>query len=245
MADIQVTRDDVELDAPALVEGLPGVGLVGKIAADHLVEAFDMTEYATVHCDGLPEIAVYREGEPAVRPPVRIYADEERDLLVLQSDAPISASAAEEFAGCVTEWLEANDATPIYLSGRPADKDGVPSLYGIATGEGEALLREADVDSPTENGGVTGPTGALLYEAQRAGIDGVGLVVEADRQFPDPEAARVILTQGIGPLAGVDVPTDELVEQAEEISEARAQLAQQMGEGEDESTSARPLGMFQ
>ncbi|WP_226021450.1 proteasome assembly chaperone family protein [Halomicrobium salinisoli] len=245
MADIQVTRDDVELDAPTLVEGLPGVGLVGKIAADHLVEAFDMTEYATVHCDGLPEIAVYRKSDPAVRPPVRLYVDEERDLLVLQSDAPISASAAEEFAGCVTEWLQANDVTPIYLSGRPAEKDGVPSLYGIATGEGEGLLREAGVDSPTENGGVTGPTGALLYEAQRAGVDGVGLVVEADRRFPDPEAARVILTQGIAPLAGVDVPTDKLVEQAEEISEARAQLAEQMGEAEDESTSARPLGMFQ
>ncbi|MFC6724613.1 PAC2 family protein, partial [Halobium palmae] len=72
-----------------------------------------------------------------------------------------------------------------------------------------------------------------------------GLVVESDPQFPDPEAARVVITDGIGPLTGVDVPTDDLVEHAEEIRDAKERLAARMREADEESTQARPLGMYQ
>jgi uncharacterized protein len=58
-------QEEVDVTAPSLIEGFPGVGLVGKIAADHLVAEFDMTHYANVHCDGLPSVAVYREGDAA------------------------------------------------------------------------------------------------------------------------------------------------------------------------------------
>ncbi|MDT3435111.1 PAC2 family protein [Haloarcula sp. 1CSR25-25] len=245
MAHVQVHRDDISLDSPTLIEGLPGVGLVGKIAADHLVDVYDMEYYASAHCEGLPEIAVYGTDDPEIRPPVRLYADEDRDLLVLQSDAPISPSGAKDFAGCMVRWFEANDAMPIYLSGRPAERDGVPNVYGVSTGDGAAMLKDADVAPPSENGAMTGPTGALVHESQRVGLTGIGLIVEADQQFPDPEAARALLQAGIGPLIGSEVDTDALVEQAEEIGQAKAQLAQQLQENQEESTSARPLGMYQ
>jgi len=242
MARVQVHRDDLTLDDPTLVEGLPGVGLVGKIAADHLVDSYGMAHYGSLYCDGLPEIGVYAEGDPTVRAPVRLYADEARDLLVLQSDAPVSPSAADEFAACLIGWLADNDVTPVYLSGMAAEKEGVPAVYGIATGDGAAMLDEAGIDPPTENGAITGPTGALVHETQRRGITSVGLVVEADKQFPDPEAARALLQTAIGPLGAFEVDTGALVEQAEEIQNAKQRLAEQMGAEEEESTSARPLG---
>ena len=93
MAHVQVHADDIALDSPVLVEGLPGAGLVGKIAADHLIEEFGMHYYGAIHCDGLPEVAVYRGESSDVLPPVRLYADQERDLLVLQSDVPVTQSA--------------------------------------------------------------------------------------------------------------------------------------------------------
>ena len=55
----------------------------------------------------------------------------------------------------------------------------------------------------------------------------------------------MLLLDGIGPIADVSIDTDRLVEQAEEISEARQQLAQRMQEAGEESTSARPMGMYQ
>lgn len=246
MARIQVVAEDVTLDSPTLIEGLPGAGLVGKIAADHLVSAFEMDFYGAVRCDGLPEVTIYRENSPNLQPPVRLYADADLDLVVLQSDVPVSPKAAGDFAGCITRWVVDHSATPLYLSGLPVDtKSGVPALFGVATGGSKALLDEHSIDPPGEDGVVSGPTGALLAHAEREDIDAVGLIVETQAQFPDPEAARVILEHGIRPIAEVDVDTSSLVEQAEDIQQAREQLAKRMQDADEESSEAKPLRMFQ
>ena len=245
MAHITVEADH-ELDAPLLIEGLPGVGLVGKIVADHLVRTFEMDYYAGVHCDGVPQAAVYRGESSELRPPVRLHADAERNLLVLQSDVPISPSSATGFAACVTGWLEEHDVTPLYLSGLPKDDpETVPELYGVCTGDGAAILDEAGIVPPVEGGLISGPTGALLYHAEQIGLKSVGLIAETNPQFPDPEAARSMIQNGIEPITGLEIDTDELVEQAEQIQNAREQLAQRMHQADDESSQAEPLRMFQ
>ena len=245
MARVQVHADDIALDSPVLVEGLPGAGLVGKIAADHLVEEFGMSYYGAVRCEGLPDVAVYRGEGSTVMPPVRLYADADRDLLVLQSDVPVSPSGAPEFADCVTEWVADNEVLPLYLSGLGEEKNGIPELYGIATGEGEGRLDTAGIVPPREGGIVTGPTGALLSKAGETGLDSVGLIVQTNPQFPDPEAARIVLESGVAPITGLDIDTDALVEQADEIQEAREQLVEQLQNADDESTQAQPIRGFQ
>jgi len=247
MAYVQVRTDGVELESPTLVEGLPGAGLVGKIASDHLVETFDMTHYADVHCDGIPQVAMYRGEGTDVMAPVRFYADEAHDLLVLKSDVPVSPASATDFATCITDWFAEHDALPLYLSGLPVEeKDGVPELYGIATGDAEGHVDEAGIVPPRQGGLVSGPTGALLARANEEHLDGVGLVVETQAKFPDPEAARIILEGGVEPLTGIDVETDDLVERAEEIREAREQLAERLQQADpEESTQAQPIRGFQ
>ena len=244
MAHVAV-HEDLDLEDPMLVEGFPGVGLVGKIAVDHLVDALDMTHYATCHCEGLPEVAVYHEGEADVTGAVRIYADPERDLLALQSDVPVSPEAAGEFAGCVTGWLVEQDALALYLSGIPTDPNGERALYGVATGDAGHLLDTHDIAPPVERGAISGPTGALMYESSCRELDSVGLIVEAASQFPDPAAAKVLLEDGIERLTGVKVEVETLVEQAEEIRTARKKLAQQMQQASEESSKAEPVGMYQ
>lgn len=246
MARVTVHDESVSLDRPFLVEGLPGVGLVGKIATDHLIEAFSMNHYASVHCDGLPQIGVYHQEDDELKPPVRLYVDPERNLLALQSEIPVSGEGAPQFAACVSGWLDDNGVTPLYLSGRPAEKDGTPEVYGVATGDGSEHLDRAGIVPPRETGLISGPTGALLYQAAESDLDSVGLVVESDPQFPDPEAARALIQGGIGPIADIEVDVDQLVEQAEQIRDQREQLAQRMQQAdEDASTQAQPLRMYQ
>jgi uncharacterized protein len=245
MAHVDVL-DPVDLDAPTMIEGLPGVGLVGKIAADHLVEALGMRHYANVHCETIPKVAVYQEGDATLHPPVRLYADADRDLLVLQSDVPVTPNAAQEFADCIGGWFDEDGVFPVYLSGIGREKDDAPpAMYGVGVGDGRARLEAAGIDPPSETGLVSGPTGALLNDAVEHGRDAVGLVVESDPRFPDPEAARVVITAGIEPLTGVAVGTDDLVDHAEEIRAAKERLAKRMQEAGEESSQARPLGMYQ
>lgn len=246
MARIRIADEGIELDSPTLIEGLPGAGLVGKIAADHLINEFDMTYYGALHCEGLPRVAVYESTDSELRPPVRLYAEEDLDLLVLQSDVPVSPKQATEFASCVTGWIDTNDVFPLYLSGLPEEKDGTPELYGVSTGDGEAKLDEAGIVPPREGGLVSGPTGALLHRAVETGLDSVGLIAQTDPRFPDPEASRAVLKHGVGPIAGIDVNTDRLVEQADEIQNAREQLAKRLQNmDQDESTQAQPIRGFQ
>jgi len=180
---------------------------------------------------------------------VRLYADEERDLLALQSDVPVNRRTASAFADCVTEWVANADATPLYLSGTPVQTDDpghVPEVFGVATGDGDALLDANDIDAPSEPGLVGGPTGALLNRAGVHDLDGVGLVVESDPQFPDPAAAAQLLERGVDPIASVDAATGGLVEQAEQIREQKRRLAEQMGRADEaESTQAGSMRMFE
>ncbi|WP_266077240.1 proteasome assembly chaperone family protein [Haladaptatus caseinilyticus] len=248
MSNITVVAEDIELDAPTLIEGLPGLGLVGKIATDHIVEQFDMTYYAGLDCSGIPEIAVYEGDGRELLPPVRLYADEERNLVALKSDVPVSAESSPQFANCVSSWVQSRDATPLYLSGLPHQKQSgdVPELYGVATGEASSLLDDRNIDFPSETGAISGPTGALLHRAGKLGLDSIGLIVQSDPQFPDPEAARTLIKDGIAPLADVEVNTDDLVERAEDIRQQKEQLAQRMQQAEsEESSQAQPLRMFQ
>ncbi len=246
MAHINVLAEDVSLDSPAMVEGLPGVGLVGKIAADHLVEEFEMTHYANVHCEGIPRVAVYQKDDQTLRTPVRLHVDEQRGLLVLQSDVPVSPQAATEFAECFSAFYDDGDVLPIYLSGIPREKsESVPSLYGLGVDAGVGRLESTDVGKPTETGLISGPTGALLNFAVDRSLPAVGLVVESDPRFPDPEAARVIIKDGIEPILDLEVDVSNLVDHTEEIREAKERLARRMQEVDEESSQARPLGMYQ
>lgn len=245
MAHVNVHRDDIQLDEPVLIEGLPGLGLVGKIAADHIVETYGMDHYASIHCEGLPEVAIYDEDGHGVEPPVRIHADAQRDLLVLQSDVPISPSAAEEFAACVTSWLDEQGAFPLYISGTQRSDDQTTDVVGLSIAGAGAQLDDIDVSTPDERGVVSGPTGALIYHAERAGLDALGFVVEASPQFPDPAAAKAVLDRVVEPIADLEIETETLVEQAQEISEAKERLAQRMQQAGDESSQAQPVGMYQ
>lgn len=242
-------RTDLDLDDPTLVEGLPGVGLVGKIATDHIVETYDMELVASIDCDGIPSVAVYDDDSRDVVPPVRIHADESRDLLALQSDVPVARSGSSDFADCLTTWFDSHDVTPLYLSGLPDENHepgDLPAVFGIGSGDGTDRLADHDIDTPPERGVVGGPTGALVNRAAETDLDAVALVVESDPQFPDPAAARRLIDHAIEPLANIDVPTDDLVDRAEDIRTQKEQLAQQMQDAdEEESTQARPMRMFQ
>ena len=251
MAHVNVVASDLALDDPTLIEGLPGEGLIGKLAVDHLVETFGMEYYAGIYCEGVPSVAAYRTNDSAVRPPVQLYVDADRDLLALVSDVPVSPSEAPEFAACITDWLSERGVTPVYvsaLSGADGDEaaDARPrEIYGLATGDGGALLDEAGIVPPLHPGFVSGPTGALLSRAEEVGLDGVGLVAVTDGEFPDLEAVRMVVEHGIEPVVGVDAEAGALLDRTEDVPGAVEEFARQMRDGSDESTRARVSPMFQ
>ncbi|WP_123533351.1 proteasome assembly chaperone family protein [Halosimplex salinum] len=250
MSHAVVWNEHLRLNNPVFVEGLPGLGLVGKLATDHLIDQFGMTYYASIECPSLPQVGAYHGDDHRVLPAVRIYADERRDLLALQSDVAVSPQTVSDFASCLTGFLVERNALPINFSGiardETADSAEERSLCGVATGGGEETLAALDIEPPSEAGLWSGPTGAMLNVARTEGITSLGLIVEADPERPDPEAACTLIEDGIVPVAGIDVDVDPLREAASEIRENEQALAERMRESEaDESSKAESLRMYQ
>lgn len=248
MVEIHVTDESVDPRGYTLIEGMPGVGLVGKLAADHIIDRLDMTAFATVRGEGIPPVTVFDGGDRGVNSPIRLYADEERELLALRSDVPVHVMDAPAFSENLTEWETEHDVLPIYLGGlaEERDADTVPSVEGLGVGEGKEVLDSVAVAPPEDGGMISGPCGALLTNARDQELDAVGLLVDTDPRFPDPQGAHALVKNGINPIADVDVDTERLVDEAEEIMEQREELAQRMRQADQhEASQATTTGMFQ
>ncbi|GAB3668581.1 proteasome assembly chaperone family protein [Halopiger thermotolerans] len=247
MVDITVRDETIDLTEPVMIEGLPGVGLVGKIATDHIINQLDMRYFGDITGGELPPVALFEGPDPDVKPPIRLFADEEHDVLALRSDVPVSAVNTPTFAAELTVWLDELNTTPVYLSGFPSvqEPEAVPTVYGVTTGEADQMLADADITPPVGSGMISGPAGALLSHARDRGLDSLGLIVETDPRYPDPQGARVLIDEGINPLTGLNVDTSPLVEQAEEIISQREELAQRMQKADrHESSQTSSVDMY-
>ncbi|MFW5911784.1 MAG: proteasome assembly chaperone family protein [Halolamina sp.] len=248
MVEIRVTDDSVNPAGATLIEGMPGVGLVGKIATDHLIDSLEMREFASVRGEGVPPVTVFDDGERTVNSPIRLYIDDAEGLVALRSDVPVHVMDAPLFTDRLTDWIAEHDVLPIYLGGLAAERgaDEVPTIEGIGVGAGQDQLDEADVSPPDDGGMISGPPGALLSQAADEGVDAVGLMVDTDPRFPDPQGSHALITQGITPVAGIDADTERLLEEADAIMDKREELAKQMQQADrHESSQVSRTGMYQ
>ena len=53
--------EEVNLDNPIFIEALPGMGHVGKLAADHIIDEFDATQFAEIHSPTFPPQVIVKE----------------------------------------------------------------------------------------------------------------------------------------------------------------------------------------
>jgi uncharacterized protein len=248
MVEIRTTDESVDPSGSTLVEGMPGVGLVGKIATDHLIESLEMSQFAEIRGEGIPPVTVFDGEERGVNPPIRLYIDPDEQLVALRSDVPVHVMDAPLFAERLTEWVLEHDVLPIYLGGLPTEReaDEIPSVEGIGVGGGKEKLDAASVPAPDDGGMISGPCGALLSNAAHKDVDAIGLMVDTDPRFPDPQGSHALIKDGIDPVAGVEVDTERLVDRAEEITEARTELAQRMQQADQhEASQVSRTGMFQ
>lgn len=102
---------------------------------------------------------------------------------------PISAVDIPAVHAELTAWLDGLDTLLIYLSGFPGvqESEAVPTVYGVSTDGGDQPLASADVSPPVGSGMISGPARALLSHTRDSNLNAVGLVVETDPRFLDPQ----------------------------------------------------------
>src|SRR6056297_2919090 len=79
---------DPELSDPVLVEGLPGVGHVGKLAAEHLLEELDGEPVRRIYSEHFPPQVSVEDGRTQLASASfhAVHTEQGQDLLVLTGD---------------------------------------------------------------------------------------------------------------------------------------------------------------
>ena len=227
---------DPDLEAPVLVEGLPGIGHVGKLAAEHLLEEFDAEPVRRVYSEHFPPQVTVEDGRTTLAS-AEVYAvrDTDRDLLVLTGDhqagdGPGHYRLAEAFLD-VAETFGVERAYA--LGGVPTGElVEEPDVIGAATTD--ALVEDLEVVGVEfrENepaGGIVGISGLLLGLGERRGLEAACLMGETSGYLVDPKSSRAVLS-ALQEAVGFDVGYEALKDRAEEMQEVVERI-QQMEQG--------------
>ncbi|MFC7080862.1 proteasome assembly chaperone family protein [Halorussus caseinilyticus] len=243
--DIEAVADP-DLRDPVLVEGLPGVGHVGKLAADHLVEEKESELVRRVYSEHLPpQVSVSDDGTTELAcAEIHAVELEDRDLLVLTGDHQASDNAGHyRLTGAFLDAAESFEVETVYALG------GVPTgelmdeyaVVGAATdADFVAELEDAGVEFREDEpaGGIVGTSGLLLGLGERRGLRATCLMGETSGYLVDPKSARAVL-EVLEDVLGFEVNFDSLEERAEEMEDVANKIQemenQQSGMPSDEN----------
>ena len=227
---------EVELNNPIFIEALPGLGHVGKLAADHIIDELEATKFAEIHSPTFPPQVLVRDEGIIENMYNELYylkdvGEDDLDLIILVGNTQ-ALSPEGQYLVCkdILEYVSSFGIDRIFtLGGMVTSPQPVenPKVFGAATNEANIeLLKEADIEIRSNDGGIVGASGLFLGLGLRKGIQGSCLMGETPGYFIDAEAAEALLNK-LTLLLNFEINTDKLDERAEETRQMIAK-AQQM-----------------
>lgn len=238
MDDIEI--DEVatpELDEPVLIEGLPGVGHVGKLAAEHLLEEFDSELVRRVYTTEFPpQVNVDGDGVAELTcAEFHAVETDGADMLVLTGDHQAGSNA-----GHYTLTTTFLDVAEEFGAERAFALGGVPTgelveEYTVLGAVSDVDLVEALKDAGVEfrpdepAGGIVGVSGLVLGLGGRRGFDAACLMGETSGYLVDPKSARAVL-EILETVLEFTVDYESLEDRAEEMEEVVGKI-REMQEG--------------
>jgi len=202
--------------SPIAVEGLPDIGLVGTIAASHIIEQLNLKQVAHLESDEFPPVMVLHGG--VIKNPVSIYGNDK--LIVLTSEIPIPVITIYDTARVITRWFKDKGITlEVSLSGFPIqDRVNIiePKVYAVANNkESKDILNKKEIEV-MEEGFLSGAYALILKELIKYDLPAIALLSQSFLKYPDPAAAAAVIL-ALNKIAGMDIGVKNLLEKGDEI----------------------------
>lgn len=233
MQEIEVIRikEDVQLNNPVFIVGLPGVGHVGKLVAEHLIEELNAEKILEIYSQHFPPQVLVDENSEThlVNNEMYVCKTEKHDILALIGDH--QSSSTEGHYKLCTLYLDI------------AREFGVQRIYtlgGFPTGQltysEEVLgavnnlemieeLKEYGVNFKENEpgGGIVGASGLLLGMSKLEKIDAACLMGLTSGYLVDPKSAQSLL-KVICKIFELNIDVGPLEERAKEMEKIVARL---------------------
>ncbi len=216
---------DVRPRNPVLVQGVPGLGLVGKIAANYLIENLESERIASIYSDHLPlpdgTSGVRVDTDEIVPPSYDLYLVRGgvHDLIVLTSEVQPTVFGQYEIGELVLDYAQELGVRIVITMGGYVP--GSPDVRGVfaCTNSEEFMRKLSEVGvRPLTGGYVTGAAGLLVGLADLRGLTSACLLGTTNGAFPDPKASKMVL-EALSKLFGLEVDLNELEREAEVAEE--------------------------
>jgi uncharacterized protein len=210
-----IERKEIPRDAVMLF-GFPDVGLVGVIAASHLISELNLTEVAYLDSRLLPPLIVLHDGLP--HSPIRIFGNHE--ILLAVSETAISADTIYPIMHTLIDWgRNKNVKKMISMSGIPVqDRQDIKKLKVFAAASSPEILKMVQDKGVQvlKEGYMVGPQAIMMQYCAKTDVPAITLLAQCFFNYPDPEAAAELLKE-LTNVAGIKVDVSKLLEKGEEI----------------------------
>lgn len=224
---------DIELVDPIMVEGLPGVGHVGKLVADHMVEELNAEKIIEIYSPHFPPQVMVKEDGTIKQVKNEIYArrgeDGGPDLLIVIGDYQSATNEGHyELASIYLDIAESYKVKRIYAlggygTGQFVDKSSVmgaaTSLELVEEMKGQGVLFQEN----EPGGGIIGVSGLLLGLGALRGLEVICLMGVTSGYLVDPKAASEVL-RVLSSILGIEVGMHALEERAKEMEKIIGKL---------------------
>ena len=195
-----------KLKNPIFIEGLPGVGNVGRIAAGFLVEELKAEKFAELWSSSfLPIVLVHKEANAhLIKNEFFFWKGKkkgQRDLIILIGDSQSSEPSGHyEVCMKILNYVKKFKVKEMFtLAGLSiGEKVEKPKVYGVVNDDKliKKYKKYGVIFDSNKVGTIVGASGLLIALGKYLGIDGICLLGETIGYpvLPDPKSAKAVLS---------------------------------------------------
>lgn len=194
-----------KLKNPVLIEGLPGIGNVGKVTVDFLIDELNAKKIYELFSYTFPHSVFVNDKNLVELPKIELYYKKNKkgnDLLLLSGDVqPIDEVSCYEFTEKLLDILKKFKGSEVITLGGIGQQEvpKKPKIY--CTGNSKKIVKKYKKGTKLDNNihGVVGPivgvSGLLLGMGEKKDIPGVSLLAEtySHPMYLGVKGARAIL----------------------------------------------------
>ncbi|RQG88971.1 proteasome assembly chaperone family protein [Natrarchaeobius halalkaliphilus] len=219
---------EVDLDDPVLVEGLPGVGHVGKLAVDHFLEELEdeSTLVRRIYSQEFPPQVSIEDGvsELTCAELYAVSVPDGRDLLLLTGDHQAQTNEGHYLlTDAFLDVAQEFGASELYALGGVPTGELIDEYAVVGAVSHEPMLAELEGDGvefreDEPAGGIVGVSGLLLGLGERRGFEAACLMGETSGYLVDPKSARAVL-EVLEARLDIELDYESLDERADEMED--------------------------
>jgi len=224
-------KNDIQLDNPILIVGLPGVGHVGKLVAEHLIEETNAEKIIEIYSPNFPPQVMVNE-ECTIRlvnNEIYVSKANDTDILILVGDHQSSDTKGHyELCDIYLDLAEEFGVSRIYTLGGFPTGELTHTDEVIGAVNNAALIEEleeygVDFKENEPGGGIVGASGLLLGLSKFRNIDASCLMGFTSGYLVDPKSAQSLL-RVISKILKIEIDMGPLEERAKEMEKIAAHI---------------------